>query len=104
LHVVKLAIERDTGRMQQRIEMLVGSLAKVGFIPAGVALYFAAVQSSSEAQIPSIILMAFVFGLYLGAFWVQRVIDILRFNGLCISEAYELSLSREIHEQSSDEI
>ncbi|MCC5811793.1 MAG: winged helix-turn-helix transcriptional regulator [Ectothiorhodospiraceae bacterium] len=41
-----MALENDTGRMQRRLSMLVGAVEKVGFIPAGIALYYAALQAS----------------------------------------------------------
>lgn len=95
LLTAKKALESDTGRMQKRLGMLVGAVEKVGFIPAGATLYYAALQASSSTQLPANLLMAFVFGLYAGAFLGHRLIEALRFNSSCIEEAYELCQSRE---------
>lgn len=95
LHTVKIALDSDVSRMQKRIGMLIGAVEKVGFIPAGLTLCYAALQTSPSIQFAANILTAFVFGLYIGAFWVHRFIDTLCFNVSCIEEAYDLSLSRE---------
>lgn len=96
LGLAKKTLSSDTDRMQRRLGILVGAVEKAGFIPAGLALYYAAVKAQSGVnELPANLLMAFVFGLYAGAFLGHRLIEALRFNIECLEEAHEMSLQRE---------
>jgi len=96
INQAKKALSSDTERMQKRLGMLVGAVEKAGFIPAGLALYYAALKVQSGVNgFAANLLMAFIFGLYVGAFLGHRFIESIRFNITCLEEAHEISLQRE---------
>lgn len=97
LETTRSMLESDTARMQARLGLLVGAVEKAGFIPAALALYYAASKVySGAATFPSTLLMSFVFGLYAGAFLGHRLIDALRYNISCVDEAKDVALRREL--------
>ncbi len=92
LRSTTLALKNDVSRMQKRLYSLVGATDKAGFIPAGITLYYAASKiSSGNEDIAVNMLMAFVFGLYGGAFLVNRIIDSLSVNISCLEEAQSIA-------------
>ncbi|MBA3979885.1 MAG: hypothetical protein C0462_04700 [Alcanivorax sp.] len=102
LSLAKRILESDAQQIQQRIGLLIGAIEKIGFIPAGLALYYAALQAPPDtANMPSNILMAFVLGLYGGAFIGHRLVGALRFNVTCLEEAQAISVRREALHQPS---
>lgn len=103
LEATRKAIENDTGRMQARLGLLVGAVEKAGFIPAGIALYYAATKAQLDGtSFPASLLMAFVFGLYSGSYLGHRLLESLRFNINCLEEAQEASLRREALHQKNN--
>lgn len=81
-------LKRDMARIQERLYVLVGTTKKVGFIPAGIAFYFAATKTlAGESDVAANLLMAFVFGIYGGAFLVHRMIEALSINATLLEEA-----------------
>jgi len=97
LEATRSTLESDTARMQARLGLLVGAVEKAGFIPAALALYYAASKVySGAASFPSTLLMSFVFGLYAGAFLGHRLIEALRYNISCVGEAKDVALRREV--------
>lgn len=96
LSMVKVAMENDTLRIQKRLGLLIGVVEKAGFIPAGLALYYAAVEATSGSDaLPANLLMAFVFGLYVGAYLGHRLVEALSYSMSCVDEAFEIALKRE---------
>ena len=96
LSIAKGTMANDALRVQKRLSLLIGAVEKAGFIPAGLALYYAAVKAQSGSdELPANLLMAFVFGLYGGAFLGHRIVEALNYNISCVNDAYEIVLRRE---------
>lgn len=96
LDATKKFIEKDTLRIRTRLQRLVGAVESAGYIPAALALYFAASQVVSDKNAsPSILLMAFVLGLYIGAYLGHRIIERMNFYIECLQEAYEIAVKEE---------
>lgn len=95
LSIAKGAMASDVLRFQKRLALLIGAIEKAGFIPAGLALYYAAVKAQSGSdELPANLLMAFVFGLYGGAFLGHRLVEALNYSISCVDDAYEIVLRR----------
>ncbi len=74
---------------------MLGAIDKAGIIPAGLALYFAAANlGQGTTSITAYILAAFVMGLYIGAFIINRVVESLKFQMECVEEACSIATQR----------
>lgn len=74
-------IEYEIEKLNSRLGFLVGALEKLGIIPAVIALYLSlskALGSNQFSGLP-IYVFAFVFGLYIGAVVISRVIGSYRY-------------------------
>lgn len=88
LLLAKASIERDVERIKNRSALLLGITEKVGLIPAGLALYNAAVHLKIGAhELESNLLLSFILGLNFGTFMAHRVIDNLNIALELIGEA-----------------
>lgn len=92
LLAVEKFVERDAKRIKGTLQTLLGAFDKAGFIPAGLALYYASTKiDSGDSAFLANLLASFVLGLYGGAFLVNRVAESLLFNLECLEEAREIS-------------
>lgn len=95
LQLASKALEADASRMKKRLYSLVGAIDKAGFIPAGLALYFASTKIvAGDSDLSVNVLTAFIFGLYGGALLGHRMAELLSVNVTCIQEAQTISARR----------
>ncbi|MEN8170592.1 MAG: hypothetical protein ABFS08_10255 [Pseudomonadota bacterium] len=93
LRRVSELMELDNDFFIERSAFLVGSIKKVGVVPAGFAIYYAAhkqFELQSHSWVP-MWLMAFVLGVYMGAIILERVSTKIKSQVGYINEAIEYS-------------
>src|SRR5690554_1746829 len=89
-------IASDVERLSRRVSLLIGVVEKVGIVPAGLALYYATYKhfyTEQGGNLPDFVL-AFVCGLYVGAFISHKLIESLRIRIGWLQKAAEIAETR----------
>lgn len=84
LKAVKSRLEFEREQLRSRMGFLLGTIDKLGIIPAAFALYVVYAKAVNENLLPSIPgpILVFFVGLYLGAFLVKHMTD--RFSNMIL--------------------